>query len=611
MEKEQWREELDTYRSIQKMFILEGNVSDLQLIQSGFNSGALVDLEEYLHVYLQGNGYQIIVFYNRIDGFYNYYDDTDSMVALFKKQANIHSDKKLDIQTAMAGIRTAVSGQEHSVAVILTMAGQLITSPDHLSDAETEYLSTLMLAANEATSAPASNEMGWANNLIFMVTNKAQELPTWFYRYSPYCKVLSLDYPQEELRRHLINKHENTFSDWNTIGSQDKEKMIRQLVGQTDGFTCIEIDSVLDLCKDEPVQMACDRIHAYRHGRKENPWSKISRDQIIGLEKNLSKDVLGQPKAVRSVTDVIMRATTGMAGLQHSSGNRPKGVLFFAGPTGTGKTELAKSLARNIFGTESAMIRFDMSEYSQGHSDQRLLGAPPGYVGYDAGGELTNAVRLHPFSILLFDEIEKASPTILDKFLQILDDGRMTDSKGETVYFSESIIIFTSNMGLSRQMPDGSRIDLCTMDNTIDEIEATVREELRRSWRPEFLNRIGNNIIVFDYIRKDMAKSIMDKQLKKISDSLSEQRQIRIVVSENSPLYIKLLDDCQSNLEFGGRGIGNIVEHNFITPLSRAISKGEILPGDHIVLEDLMEETYNPKLLFYKNNDQEKRGKRI
>jgi ATP-dependent Clp protease ATP-binding subunit ClpA len=194
--------------------------------------------------------------------------------------------------------------------------------------------------------------------------------------------------------------------------------------------------------------------------------------------------------------DIIKRAVTGVGSGRR--GNRPRGVAFLAGPSGVGKTELAKAVTSLLFGDENACIRFDMSEFSAEHSDQRLIGAPPGYVGYDAGGELTNAIREKPFSVVLFDEIEKAHPRILDKFLQILDDGVLTSGRGDRVYFSESFIFFTSNLGVFRTDSLGNRVPNISLTSGPDEVRTKVRTEIERYFkislnRAELLNRIGEN----------------------------------------------------------------------------------------------------------------------
>ena len=285
---------------------------------------------------------------------------------------------------------------------------------------------------------------------------------------------------------------------------------------------------------------------------------------------------------------------TGMSGLQSSSTSRPKGVLFFAGPTGTGKTETAKTLAELLFGNERSCIRFDMSEYGQSHSDQKLLGAPPGYVGYEAGGQLTNAVKNNPFSILLFDEIEKAHPSILDKFLQILEDGRMTDGQGNTVYFSETIIIFTSNLGIYGMDSTGERTLRVTSQMSYEEVQKSVRKGIEEYFklqlgRPEILNRIGENIVVFDFIREDVANDILKAQVNKIIRNLQSEKKITLFLSDvvMEVLRVKAVE----NLDNGGRGIGNIVESLLINPLSRYLFDNEIFENRTVVIEDINADT--------------------
>jgi ATP-dependent Clp protease ATP-binding subunit ClpA len=266
--------------------------------------------------------------------------------------------------------------------------------------------------------------------------------------------------------------------------------------------------------------------------------------------------------------------------------------LFFAGPTGVGKTELAKAITELLFGSEAAYHRFDLSEFSSENSESRLVGAPPGYVGHEEGGELVNAARSRPFSVFLFDEIEKAHPRILDKFLQIIDEGRLTDGRGETVYFSESLIIFTSNIGI---FGDDKSMNLnlnVLPSDTYGEIErkivSAIREYFRfKLQRPELINRIGQNIVVFEFIRVHSAILILKNMLKKVFAAVREEHGIEVRLSAQAMERISEL--CTYDLFDGGRGIGNRLETVLVNPLARLLFQRAGVAGN-LTITDVEEQ---------------------
>ncbi len=608
-----WFRELEIFEKIKPIIILEGNVLDkFQYPAEGDRKGSIIYLPECLYFHYSEQGYSNIVFYDSIRGFYNNIaKDSGDMMSRFCNLVGLEKDTrrppsfKGKERSAPCYVREALSQNKEATVIVMDFASRYISSPSNMDQTEIDSFTILLQAAMDS-GVVASPDGVKRNNLLIILANKINDIPVWFYLDNPNIKTILLKTPSREEREQMVigtnfraffaKDIYDTDSIYFKQHPDELKKLQERFVGLTEGFTFIEMNGLRNLAKERRIHIKdiCDVIDLYKFGIKENPWKALNRDDIKNAYKTFHERVLGQDAAIAKTLDVIKCAVTGLSGIESSSGTRPKGVLFFAGPTGTGKTETAKTLAQLIFGDERNCIRFDMSEYSQSHSDQKLLGAPPGYVGYEAGGQLTNAVKNNPFSILLFDEIEKASPTILDKFLQILDDGRMTDGQGNTVYFSETVIIFTSNLGIYEYDSEDKRrkvLKVRPSENTDEEVQKIVRKGVEDYFklelgRPEILNRIGENVVVFNFIREDTSKKIMDMIIdNKIAKNLLMEK--KIVLDVEPMAREKMLEHVNRNLENGGRGIRNIVESLLTKPLGRFMFDEDIDSNKKICVNDI------------------------
>lgn len=401
------------------------------------------------------------------------------------------------------------------------------------------------------------------NKSIVIITNKLSSIPSSYYLNNSDVSCINIPTPGRPERESFILHNESMIR---TDPVLDKNR-IDDFIDSLEGLKLKDIAQIIKLSRQIEPKLSADKIiNLYKYGENKSPWEDLNKTKLASIEKELSKRVKGQDEAIEKVKDVIIRAFTGFSGIQHSSKQgKPKGVLFFVGPTGVGKTELAKSLAEFLFGDETACIRFDMSEFNHEHSDQRLVGAPPGYVGYEEGGQLTNAIKEKPFCVLLFDEIEKAHGKILDKFLQILEDGRLTDGKGETVSFSESVIIFTSNIGASQISHSNDKKEV--RKQFLEHVKKHFIEELKR---PELLNRVGNNIVPFNFIDSyDFLNNIAKIKFQIIENFIKEKYKSSVKFENEDKAYISISKNV--NIENGGRGVLNILESKIINPLSNFI----------------------------------------
>ena len=599
---------------IKKCVILDGDVGDVYLNQKK----QIVDLKQYLMDMLKDLDYDDILYWDRVDGL-----DGDVPRLDLLEEVEIEGEEYAfedDVQEETAERKDAKTGgglfkepaeifnivyknlkkPNHKIAFVLNWADYLFTVGGQLPPDERELLILLGKAIKDKKVEYLSAEVN--ESCVILITNKLSMFPLSFYQGNPEVACLTLPRPDREERERMLEKVESGFDvkmkPGETLMTSDKKN---EFVDMLDDFTNREIIQMARLSRKEP-RMPFEQLYLlFKYGEKDNPWEKLDYKAVKNIKRILGERVVGQEEAIEKIEKVVVKAYMGLSGIHKSSSrSAPKGVLFFVGPTGVGKTELSKTLAKFLFGDEQACIRFDMSEYAQENSDQKLIGAPPGYVGYEEGGQLTNAVKEKPFSIILFDEIEKAAkpnPRILDIFLQILEDGRLTDSKGETVYFSESVIIFTSNLGASEVSDSGSNEDVA--QKFIKIVKNYFDNEIKR---PEILGRIGySNIVPFNFIRDtEFAVKIAKSKLRPVQRGIAEKYRIDLEFEDELKFVNYILGGADSSK--GGRDILNSINDKLLDELAMFLFENKqdlsVMRGAKVLVK-----THQDKLEFSFENE--------
>lgn len=584
-----WLVDIDRMLPIRSQFVLSGNVRDVYVTPGAAGIEVRAHLLECLWFHLRPRGFECVVVYDPVDGL-SVYPPVEAPGAHWAL-SGIWREHDTRLESLHAVLVRLVANREHRIAAVIDFASRLTNTP---GTPEPFFVRCEKLAI-EAAAFVSSGGADAMFNPVFWIVNRTQDLPSWFTLDNERVHAIEIPKPDRDQRFAAALHLSTVFQGGSDASDEERKKASDMFAAQTDSLTVRAMHDIAQLAARMHTTIADvdDAIRCYKVGERDNPWKQLRIRKAIGqATEQLAQRVKGQPQAIQKTVDILTRSVMGLTGAHAASaGTRPRGVLFFAGPTGVGKTELAKALTKLLFGDEAAYIRFDMSEFSAEHASDRLLGAPPGYVGYDAGGELTNAIRRRPFSVVLFDEIEKADGRVLDKFLQILEDGRLTDGKGSTVYFSESILVFTSNIGQERVTPDdGYAAVEERIRGAIVEYFKSPRSANNTGGlgRPELLNRFGDNIVVFNFIHSDVATQIFEVMMGNIARRLEEEHGLTLVVP--SPVREKLLAICVANLDQGGRGIANRLESTFVNPLSRALFAMSLDGRRQVTVKDITEE---------------------
>ncbi len=594
-----WVSDIQRLLPIRSQFILTGNVRDVFLTPSAAGD-YLAPLLSCLWAFLEREGYQFVLVYDRIDGL-RVMPQTNAAQERATQLLGLQFHEgamPANLETLESIVRRTAELRDTKVAVVIDYASRLTTSPQTPEANEYRFFSAMEKLSHVANPvmirATQSTPMF---NAVFWLLNRGQDMPSWFSLDSERIASVSVVRPEYEVRLSAASVLAPQFVGGDTTAPEILSKFSTDFAGGTDGMSLQAMVDISQLARTQGLGLGevDDAVRCFKVGALDNPWRKeYLKEKIRNAHDQIDARVKGQHQASVKTIDILMRSVMGLTGAHAKSGSgRPRGVLFFAGPTGVGKTELAKTLTEILFGDEKAYIRFDMSEFAEEHASARLLGAPPGYVGYEAGGELTNLVKQRPFSVILFDEIEKAHPRLLDKFLQILEDGRLTDGRGDTVYFSESVIVFTSNLGIYVEDENGERVQNVSPDDSYDEVESKIRTAIERHFkfnlsRPEILNRIGDNIVVFNFIDGIAAKKILSGMIANVVARVKAEHKLDLAIAQSA--MDKIESWCLKDLSNGGRGVGNRLESILVNPLSRALFQDDSRAvGSTVLIRDISE----------------------
>ncbi len=583
-----WLQDLRRFLPLKSQFVLTGNVRDLQASELEPGTVTSLRFDQTLANALFGHGYRQVLHFDQLRGFQEMSPSLPSLGTgandeLLEVPVATNTPVGTDALTSL--MPRLVRYEAAPAALVVDFSSRLTISVEGLTPAEHQLFTQALILSHEARARPVPGQSKSFFNTIIWIAEREGDLPDWLAVDNPRIRVISVAKPDHVVRRALAPALLQIVPGFRQSTEDQRTAAANEFVESTEGLLLHDLNAISTLSKVEGVQVEnmADAVRRYKVGVTEDPWQRLDRDKIRRADELVRSRVKGQAVAVTHMLDLVKRAVTGVGGKR---GSRPRGVAFLAGPTGVGKTELAKTITSLLFGDESAYIRFDMSEFSAEHSDQRLIGAPPGYIGYDMGGELTNAVREKPFSVVLFDEIEKAHPRILDKFLQILDDGVLTSGRGDRVYFSETLIIFTSNLGIYRTDETGHRVANVRLEDAYESMRDKVLTEIRDHFklvlnRPEILNRIGENVIVFDFVRQDVAEQIFAQMLDAIRGDL-KSKGYEVALDEAAIAHLKT--ECLRDLSNGGRGIRNQLEALLVNPLARQLFDDDVRPGEPFLL---------------------------